>query len=100
MHPRDSIMSGEEKVKTVHEEDDQGNILVYPVWNKKNAPKENQDKWEVPIYLWLNDFDSELEVLSDSIDAIGIVVLLAEKRSQDIPLIWGLRSSVEARMVC
>lgn len=44
-------MSGEEKVQTVHEEDDQGNILAYPVWSKKNAPKDNQDKWEVPIYL-------------------------------------------------
>jgi hypothetical protein len=33
------IMSGEEKEETVHEEDDQGNILVFPFWNKKNAPK-------------------------------------------------------------
>lgn len=44
-------MSGEETVQTVREEDDQGNILAYPVWNKKNAPKDNQDKREVPIYL-------------------------------------------------
>jgi len=46
-----STMSEEEKEQTVHEEDDQGNILAYPAWNKKNAPKDNQDKWEVPIYL-------------------------------------------------
>ena len=44
-------MSEEEKEETVHEEDEQGNILVYQVWNKKNAPKDKQDKWEVPIYL-------------------------------------------------
>jgi hypothetical protein len=44
-------MSEEGKEQTVHEEDDQGNILVYPVWNKKNVPKDNQDKWEVPVYL-------------------------------------------------
>jgi hypothetical protein len=44
-------MGEEEKEQTVHEEDDQGNIIVYPAWNKKNAPKDNQDKWEVPIYL-------------------------------------------------
>ena len=46
-------MSEEEKEKTVHEEDEQGIILAYPAWNKKNAPKDNQNKWEVPIYLWL-----------------------------------------------
>jgi hypothetical protein len=28
-------MSEEEKEHTVHEEDDQSNIPVYPVWNKK-----------------------------------------------------------------
>jgi hypothetical protein len=39
------------KEQIVREEDDQGNILSYPAWNKKNAPKDNQDKWEVPIYL-------------------------------------------------
>jgi len=44
-------MSEEEKEQTVHEEIDPGNILVYPVWNKKNAPKEKQNTWEVPIYL-------------------------------------------------
>jgi hypothetical protein len=49
--PEVATMSEEEKGQTVHEEDDHGNILVYPVWNKKNAPKDNQDKWEVPIYL-------------------------------------------------
>jgi hypothetical protein len=46
-----TAMSKEEKEPNVREEDDQGNILVYPAWNKKNAPKDNQDKWEVPIYL-------------------------------------------------
>jgi len=44
-------MSDEEKEQTIQEEDEQGNILIYPVWSKKNAPKERQDKWEVPIYL-------------------------------------------------
>lgn len=44
-------MSDEEKEQIVHEEDDQGNILAFPAWNKKNAPKDNQSKWEVPIYL-------------------------------------------------
>ena len=44
-------MSEEEKEQPVREEDEQGNILVYPVWTKKNAPKDKQDKWEVPIYL-------------------------------------------------
>ena len=44
-------MSEEEKEQTVHEEDEQGNILADPAWSKKNAPKDNQDKWEVPIYL-------------------------------------------------
>jgi hypothetical protein len=44
-------MSDEEKEQTIHEEDDQGNILVYPAWTKKNAPNDKQSKWEVPIYL-------------------------------------------------
>ena len=44
-------MSDEEKEQTIQEEDEQGNILIYPVWSKKNAPKERQDKWVVPIYL-------------------------------------------------
>lgn len=44
-------MSDEEKEQTLREEDDGGIILSYPAWNKKNAPKDKQDKWEVPIYL-------------------------------------------------
>jgi hypothetical protein len=44
-------MSHEEKEQTIREEDEQGNILIYPSWTKKNAPKDKQDKWEVPIYL-------------------------------------------------
>jgi hypothetical protein len=44
-------MSDEEKEPVVQEEDEQGNIIIYPVWSKKNAPKERKDKWEVPIYL-------------------------------------------------
>lgn len=43
-------MSDEEKEQTVHEEDE-GTILIYPVWTKKNAPSDKQSKWEVPIYL-------------------------------------------------
>ena len=43
-------MSDEEKEQTIREENDQGNILDYPAWNRKNAPKEKQDKWEGPIY--------------------------------------------------
>jgi hypothetical protein len=41
----------EEKEPVVKEEDEQGNILVYPAWSKKNAPNEPQSKWEVPIYV-------------------------------------------------
>ena len=44
-------MSDEEKEQIIQEEDEQGNILSYPVWSTKNVPKERQDKWEVPIYL-------------------------------------------------
>jgi hypothetical protein len=44
-------MSDEENEQTVREEDQQGNILVYPAWTKKNAPKDAQNKWEVPIYI-------------------------------------------------
>ena len=44
-------MTDEEKEEMVHEEDEHGNVLVYPVWSKKNAPKDNQSKWEVPVYL-------------------------------------------------
>ena len=40
----------EEKEQIMHEEDEGGNIIAYPVWSKKNVPKERQDKWEVPIY--------------------------------------------------
>jgi len=45
------FMGDEEKEETMQEEDEHGNIIHYPVWSKKNAPKERQDKWEVPIYL-------------------------------------------------
>jgi hypothetical protein len=41
----------EEKEPMIKEEDEQGNILIYPAWSKKNAPKDRQDKWEVPIYM-------------------------------------------------
>jgi len=41
----------EENEQMVNEEDEQGNILVYPAWSKKNAPKDKQSKWEVPIYM-------------------------------------------------
>jgi len=41
----------EQKEPMIHEEDEHGNILIYPNWSKKNAPKEQQSKWEVPIYL-------------------------------------------------
>ncbi|VVB70224.1 Uncharacterised protein [uncultured archaeon] len=44
-------MSDEETEQTIQEEDEHGNILIYAVWSKKNAPKDKQDKWEVPIYL-------------------------------------------------
>jgi len=44
-------MGEEEKEQTIHEEDEHGNILIYPAWSKKNAPKDRQDRWEVPIYL-------------------------------------------------
>ena len=44
-------MSDDEKEQTIREEDEHGNILIYPAWSKKNAPKESQSKWEVPIYL-------------------------------------------------
>jgi hypothetical protein len=41
----------EQKEPMIHEEDEYGNILIYPNWSKKNAPKEQQNKWEVPIYM-------------------------------------------------
>jgi hypothetical protein len=41
----------EQKEPMVHEEDEYGNILIYPNWSKKNAPKDQQNKWEVPIYM-------------------------------------------------
>jgi hypothetical protein len=41
----------EENEQMVNEEDEQGNILVYPAWSKKNAPKDEQSKWDVPIYM-------------------------------------------------
>jgi len=44
-------MNDEEKEQTIREEDEYGNILIYPAWTKKIAPKEKQNKWEVPIYL-------------------------------------------------
>jgi hypothetical protein len=44
-------MSDEEKEQTIREEDEQGNIIAYPAWTKKNAPEDKQNKWEVPIYL-------------------------------------------------
>ncbi len=44
-------MSDEEKELLQEEEDEQGNILIYPAWTKKNVPKEKQDKWEVPVYI-------------------------------------------------
>lgn len=45
-------MSGEEqKEEIVREEDEHGVIISFPVWTKKNAPKESQSKWEPPIYL-------------------------------------------------
>jgi hypothetical protein len=47
----DEETSDEGKDKIIQEEDEHGNIISYPIWSKKNAPKERQDKWEVPIYL-------------------------------------------------
>jgi hypothetical protein len=44
-------MSDDEKEETIQEEDEHGNIIIYPAWSKKNGPKENQNKCEVPIYL-------------------------------------------------
>ncbi len=46
-------MSDDEKEpeQMIREEDEYGNLLVYPAWTKKNAPKDEQNKWEVPAYL-------------------------------------------------
>ncbi len=44
-------MSDEEGEQNIQEEDEHGNMLIYPAWSKKNAPKEREDKWEVPIYI-------------------------------------------------
>jgi hypothetical protein len=41
----------EEKEPMIQEEDEQGNILIYPAWSKKNAPKDQQNEWDVPIYI-------------------------------------------------
>lgn len=38
-----TTVSNEEKDQIIREEDDQGNILSYPAWNKKNALKDNQN---------------------------------------------------------
>jgi hypothetical protein len=46
-----SMSDEENKEQIMHEEDEQGSIIAYPVWTKKNAPKDQQNKWEVPIYL-------------------------------------------------
>lgn len=40
-----------EDEQVIREEDEYGNVLVYPAWSKKNAPKDGQSKWEVPIYI-------------------------------------------------
>ena len=44
-------MEEEEKEQIIREEDEHGNIIAYSAWSKKNAPKDQQNKWEVPIYL-------------------------------------------------
>jgi hypothetical protein len=41
----------EEKEEIIREQDEFGNVITYPVWSKKNAPKERQDRWDVPIYM-------------------------------------------------
>ena len=40
-----------EKEEIIREEDEFGNVIMYPAWSKKNAPKEMRNKWDVPIYL-------------------------------------------------
>jgi hypothetical protein len=49
--PWGATMEGEEKEQIIREEDEYGNIIAYPAWSKKNAPRDQQNKWEVPIYL-------------------------------------------------
>ena len=44
-------LSDEEEEQVVREVDEYGNVLVYPAWSKKNAPKDGKNKWEVPIYI-------------------------------------------------
>ena len=44
-------LSDEEEEQVVREVDEYGNVLVYPAWSKKNAPKDGKNKWEVPIYV-------------------------------------------------
>lgn len=46
-----SMSEEEKKEELIREEDEYGNILVYPAWSKKNAPKDGKDRWDVPIYL-------------------------------------------------
>jgi len=48
---KDSMSDEEKNDQIIQEEDEHGNLLVYPVWSKKNAPEDRQDKWEVPIYI-------------------------------------------------
>lgn len=51
-YPEVPFMSDEEeKDQIMQEEDEHGTIMAYPVWSKKNAPKDVQDRWEVPIYI-------------------------------------------------
>ena len=37
-------MSDDEKEQTIQEEDEHGNILIYPAWSKKNAPKRKPEQ--------------------------------------------------------
>ncbi len=41
----------DEEVQIIREVDEYGNVLVYPAWSKKNAPKDGQSRREVPIYI-------------------------------------------------
>lgn len=46
-----SMSEEEKKEELIREEDEYGNVLVYPAWSKKNAPKDGKDRWDVPIYM-------------------------------------------------
>jgi len=47
----DYMSDEKEYEQVIRVEDEYGNILIYSDWSKKNSPKDEQNKWEVPSYI-------------------------------------------------